>query len=93
MGSIVNGAISWVKGIIAGIIDLLPDSPFQIDIPDYVVDIIGYVNYFIPIGSMVKILTAWGACILLSFPRMSGDDPVLKMMQERWSVFSPHERG
>ena len=65
MGSIVNGAISWVKGIIAGIIDLLPDSPFQIDIHDYVTDIIGYVNYFIPIGSMVKILTAWGACILL----------------------------
>lgn len=64
MGSIINSGISWLKDMIAGVIDLLPDSPFQIDIPDYVHDIMGYINYFVPIGSMIKILTAWTACIL-----------------------------
>lgn len=64
MGSIINSGITWLKGMVASVIDLLPDSPFQIDIPDYVHDIMGYVNYFVPIGSMVKILAAWTACIL-----------------------------
>ena len=64
MGSIINSGISWLKNMVAGVIDLLPDSPFQIDIPDYVHDIMGYINYFVPIGSMVKILAAWTACII-----------------------------
>ena len=64
MGSIINSGISWLKGMAASVIDLLPDSPFQIDVPDYVHEIIGYINYFVPIGSMVKILAAWTACIL-----------------------------
>lgn len=64
MGSIINSAISWVTGMAAKVVDLLPDSPFNFDIPDYVSDIIGYVNYFVPIGSMVKILAAWTACIM-----------------------------
>ena len=65
MASIITSFLSWLKSMIAAAIDLLPDSPFQIDIPDYVTDIIGYVNYFVPIGSMVKILTAWTAAILV----------------------------
>lgn len=64
MGSIINSAISCVTGMVAKVVDLLPDSPFNFDIPDYVSDIIGYVNYFVPIGSMVKILAAWTACIM-----------------------------
>lgn len=65
MASIITSFLSWLKSMIAAAIDLLPDSPFQIDLPDYVTDIIGYVNYFIPVGSMVKILTAWTAAILV----------------------------
>lgn len=64
MGSIINSGISWLKNMAAAVIDLLPDSPFRIDVPDYVHDIMGYINFFVPIGSMVKILTAWTACIL-----------------------------
>lgn len=64
MGKIIQSAISWLTGMIGKVVDLLPDSPFSIDIPDYVTDIIGYINYFVPIGSMVKILAAWTACIL-----------------------------
>ena len=65
MASIITSFLSWLKSMIAAAIDLLPDSPFQIDLPDYVTDIIGYVNYFVPIGSMIKILTAWTAAILV----------------------------
>ena len=65
MADIINSGLSWLKSMIAAVIDLLPDSPFQIEIPDFVTDIIGYVNYFIPIGSMLKILTAWTAAILV----------------------------
>ena len=28
MGSIINSGISWLKNMVAGVIDLLPDSPF-----------------------------------------------------------------
>lgn len=65
MGSIINSGISWLKNMVAGVIDLLPDSPFSFDIPDYVQDILGYINYFVPIGGMIKILTAWTACIIV----------------------------
>lgn len=63
--SIINDAINWVKSMIIKAIDMLPDSPFQITIPDYVHDIIGYVNYFIPIGQFITILKAWTACIIV----------------------------
>lgn len=65
MASIITSFLSWLKSMIVAAIDLLPDSPFQIDLPDYVTDIVGYVNYFVPIGSMIKILTAWTAAILV----------------------------
>lgn len=67
MGDIINGAIGWVKDIVVKAIDLLPDSPFNIPVPDYVHNIIGYVNYFVPVGQMVTILTAWTACIIIYY--------------------------
>lgn len=65
MGKIINSAISWLTGMIAKVVDLLPDSPFSFDIPDYVRDIVGYINFFFPIGTFVEILGAWTACILV----------------------------
>lgn len=67
MGNIINGAIGWLKDMVVKAIDLLPDSPFQITIPDYVHTIIGYVNYFVPIGQMITILTGWTACIIIYY--------------------------
>lgn len=65
MASIINAGIDWLKGMIAAVVGLLPDSPFAIEIPDYVTDIMGYLNYFVPIGSMIKVLTAWTAAIIV----------------------------
>lgn len=65
LGKIINSFISWLTGMIGKVVDLLPDSPFNFDIPDYVRDIVGYINYFFPINAFVKILAAWTACILV----------------------------
>ena len=65
MGSIINSGISWLKNMVAGVIDLLPDSPFNFDIPDYVQDILGYITFFVLIGGMIKILTAWSALFVV----------------------------
>lgn len=65
MGSIINSAIGWLTDMIGKVVDLLPDSPFNFDVPDYVTDIIGYINFFVPVGTFVKILVAWTAAILV----------------------------
>lgn len=59
----LSAALDFLKSIIAWVIDLLPDSPFQFDVPPFIQELLGYINYFIPIGFMVKILLAWTACI------------------------------
>lgn len=46
------------------IIDLLPDSPFRGFIDNLTsIPYLGYLNYFVPVGHFVAILTAWTACI------------------------------
>lgn len=60
-------AVSWIKDMIVAVIDLLPDSPFSFDIPASIHTIIGYVNYFVPVGQMVVVLTGWTACILVYY--------------------------
>ena len=59
----LSAIIKFLQSAIAWVIDLLPDSPFQFDVPPYVQQLLGHINYFIPIGFMVKTLLAWTACI------------------------------
>lgn len=67
MIDIINSFLSWLKDIVVKAIDLLPDNPFTLDIPENVHTIIGYLNYFIPIGQMVTILTVWTSAILVFY--------------------------
>ena len=60
---IINSFFEWVKSGIVSALNLLPDSPFHIEVPDFMHTIIGYVNFFIPIGWMVEVLAAWLACV------------------------------
>lgn len=58
--SIWNGITDILNDILAAIMVLLPDSPFaNIDIPTEVKEILGYVNYFVPITAMLAIGTGW----------------------------------
>lgn len=62
--SIWNGIVDVVDDIVNAIVLLLPDSPFaDVDIPAEVVEIFGYVNYFVPVAAMLAIGTSWLAAI------------------------------
>lgn len=55
-----NGIADIVNDILSAIMFLLPDSPFaNVTIPDEVKQLLGYVNYFVPIGAMLTIGTGW----------------------------------
>lgn len=55
-----NGLTDMLEDIISAVMLLLPDSPFaNVDIPYEVKQILGYVNYFVPIGAMLAIGTGW----------------------------------
>lgn len=55
-----NGLTDLIDDILAAVLILLPDSPFaDIDIPYEIKQILGYVNYFVPVGAMLAIATGW----------------------------------
>ncbi len=59
-----NGLTDILNDILAAVMVLLPDSPFaNIQIPNEVRQILGYVNYFVPIGAMLAIGTGWLSAI------------------------------
>ncbi len=59
-----NGLTDLIDDILAAVLILLPDSPFaDIDIPYEIRQILGYVNYFVPVGAMLAIATGWLAAI------------------------------
>lgn len=70
MLDILSSIVDWVVDGIASIIDLLPDSPFQLTLPSYIADYMGYVNYFVPVGLMVDTLLLWTTCILAFYACM-----------------------
>lgn len=58
--SVWNGITDILNDILAAIMVLLPDSPFaNIEIPPEVKQILGYVNYFVPITAMLAIGMSW----------------------------------
>lgn len=62
--SIWNSITDVVEQILSAVLILLPDSPFStFEIPSEVKEILGYINYFVPIGAMLGIATGWLAAI------------------------------
>lgn len=59
-----NGLIDVTNTILNAILFLLPTSPFaDVEIPQEVKNILGYVNYFIPIRAMLVIGGSWLSAI------------------------------
>lgn len=55
-----NWIVDLVNNIISAVMFVLPDSPFvNFTVPEEVQKILGYVNYFVPIGAMLGIAAAW----------------------------------
>lgn len=59
-----NGLAKLGDTILSGIMFLLPDSPFSnLEIPQEVRNIFGYVNYFVPVRAMLLIGSSWLSAI------------------------------
>lgn len=55
---IIDRILNWLANAIVAFLNLLPDSPLRLDGNAKVAEILGYVNYFIPVGQMVTVMTA-----------------------------------
>ena len=49
------------------IVELLPDSPFQLLDYTPIAGILPYINYFIPLDFMMSVLAAWSSCIIIYY--------------------------
>lgn len=59
-----NSITDVIEEILSAVLLLLPDSPFaDVSVDPQVKEILGYVNYFVPIGAMLAIGTSWLAAI------------------------------
>lgn len=64
MTEIWNSITDIVDDVVNAIILLLPTSPFSTyELPPEVKELLGYVNYFVPVKAMVVIAVSWVGCI------------------------------
>ena len=68
---ILNTVVSWLGNAVNIILDFvsqaLPDSPFTLLDNSPISDILGYINYFVPVAFILDILLVWGTCIVIYF--------------------------
>lgn len=63
MVSIANWIIDLIYTIIMSILNILPDSPLRFSLDENFKTYIAYVNYFIPLGTLVAILVSYTAAV------------------------------
>ena len=70
LSGIIDGFGDLANSVFEGILLLLPTSPF-VNIKSHLdpvfLDILGYVNYYIPIGTILTIVVAWLGCIAIYY--------------------------
>lgn len=68
--NVINGAIQGLADIGHAALEILPISPFLAwqNVLDN--DLLGMLNWFVPIGDMIVILEAWGIAIGLWYLAM-----------------------
>ncbi|MEG2571166.1 MAG: hypothetical protein RSA70_07005 [Clostridia bacterium] len=71
MVNFFNGIINMLKGVLSDVINMLPKSPFVFDSAGEFTQIMGYVNYFIPINRMVQITKVWLSAIVIWYVAMT----------------------
>lgn len=68
MGKIVDTLLDWLKDMVIGVLMLLPESPFaslRLDTMPEFAKVMGWINYFVPIGAMLGIFTTYLAGVLI----------------------------
>lgn len=65
MVDIIKGFFEWIGKLVTDAIGLLPTCPFaEIDLSGFV-SVMGYINYFIPVGRMFSTATLWASALLI----------------------------
>lgn len=70
MAEFITNILNTLKEWIVSVVELLPKSPFQFENADEFRTILGYINYFIPIGAMVNVMVSWLGCIVFWYGAM-----------------------
>lgn len=64
----MDGFFDFINMIVGAVLSLLPDSPFTQVITELgKLDFLPYVNWFVPVGTLLGIGTAWLTCIALYY--------------------------
>lgn len=60
--------VSWLEIILVKIVDVLPNSPFQkMVIPAELTNVLGYLNWFIPVAFMSSVMGFWTSAIFVYY--------------------------
>ena len=62
-----NDVLEWLKTIGDAVLLLLPDSPFMFLRDDKWNEILGYVNFFLPVREILIVLSGWIACVIVYY--------------------------
>ena len=58
-----------IKNVLEWLLGFLPDDPLDLDkllaVPKAVQDVLGYVNWLVPLGKMLAMVATWFAAIML----------------------------
>lgn len=67
-GELIKSAIGIFFDILDALISILPSAPFRVMLSQLAdssgMDVLGYVNYFIPFKFCATCMNAWLACVL-----------------------------
>ncbi len=68
MNDFVNGVNEVFNAVFQFILTLLPTSPFSdIVLPEPIRNLLGYVNYYVPISQMLVMAASWAGCIAVYY--------------------------
>lgn len=68
MSNILNALRNMLVTLANALLEILPTSPFQAFISKLTdVPVLGYLNYFVPIGEMIAITEAWLTAIIIFY--------------------------
>lgn len=64
----MDAFLDIINSIAGAVLSFLPDSPFTAFIDELAkLDFLPYVNWFVPVGTLLGIGTAWLACISIYY--------------------------
>jgi hypothetical protein len=71
IADIINLIIDSLVTAVNALINIFPDSPFKAVIASirtsYSSELLGYINYFIPVSEMLAILSVWVTAIVMYY--------------------------